>query len=157
MQVIVIMGSPSDSAFAKRITDELDAFGIPWETRIASAHKTPQYLLDSLAAYEASGAASAYITVAGRSNALSGMVDAAVAAPVIACPPTSEKFAGADIYSSLRAPSGVAPAVILEPANAALLAAKILGVADPAIQEQVREAQARQRQRLYEADKDQVA
>ena len=45
---------------------------------------------------------------------------------MIACPPYSDRFAGADLYSSLRMPSGVAPAVVLEPAGAALLAAKIL-------------------------------
>jgi 5-(carboxyamino)imidazole ribonucleotide mutase/phosphoribosylaminoimidazole-succinocarboxamide synthase len=50
---------------------------------------------------------------------------------VIACPPTSESFSGADIYSSLRMPSGIAPAVVLEPANAVLLAAKILAISDP--------------------------
>jgi phosphoribosylaminoimidazole carboxylase PurE protein len=80
------------------------------------------------------------------------MVDAAVAAPVIACPPYSDKFGGADIYSSMRTPSGVAPAVVLEPKNAALLAAKILSLADADVAERVREAQAEQRRRLYDAD-----
>ena len=81
--------------------------------------------------YEADPRPKVYITVAGRSNALSGFVDGAVSAPVIACPPPSEAFGGADIFSSLRMPSGIAPAVVLEPANAALLAAKILGLVDP--------------------------
>ena len=84
-----------------------------------------------LAAYEQDPRPKVYITVAGRSNALSGFTDGAVSAPVIACPPPSEAFGGADIYSSLRMPSGIAPAVVLEPANAALLAAKILGLGDP--------------------------
>ena len=69
-------------------------------------------LLDVLAEYEASGEVGVYITVAGRSNALSGMADANVTAPVIACPPYSDKYGGADLYSSLRMPSGVAPAVV---------------------------------------------
>jgi phosphoribosylcarboxyaminoimidazole (NCAIR) mutase len=55
------------------------------------------------------------------------MADANVAAPVIACPPYSESFGGADVFSSIRMPSGVCPALILEPANAARLAAKIQG------------------------------
>ncbi len=152
MLAIVLMGSPSDRDFAGKITDALDGYGIPWETRIASAHKTPQYLLDALARYEAGPQPKVYITVAGRSNALSGMVDAAVAAPVIACPPYSDKFGGADIYSSMRTPSGVAPAVVLEPKNAALLAAKILSLADADVAERIREAQAEQRRRLYDAD-----
>jgi len=152
MLAIVLMGSPSDRDFAGKITDALESYGIPWETRIASAHKTPQYLLDALARYEVDPQPKVYITVAGRSNALSGMVDAAVVAPVIACPPYSDKFAGADIYSSLRVPSGVAPAVVLEPKNAALLAAKILSLADADVAQRIREAQAEQRRRLYDAD-----
>jgi phosphoribosylcarboxyaminoimidazole (NCAIR) mutase len=71
------------------------------------------------------------------------MVDANVAAPVIACPPYSDAFGGGDIFSTIRMPSGVAPALVLEPANAALLAAKILGR-----QEQVRKVQQEQTEQL---------
>jgi phosphoribosylaminoimidazole carboxylase PurE protein len=105
-----------------------------------------------LAAYEQDTHPKVYITVAGRSNALSGMVDAQVSAPVIACPPYSEKFSGGDLLSSLRVPSGVAPAVVLEPEGAALLAAKILAMGEPALKDRIREAQAQQRDRLLEAD-----
>ncbi|MBN2005727.1 MAG: AIR carboxylase family protein [Anaerolineae bacterium] len=152
MSVILILGSPADREFAAKIASALDGFGIAHVTRIASAHKTPRYLLDLLAGYEAGQQPKVYITVAGRSNALSGMVDAAVSAPVIACPPYSDKFGGADLYSSLRTPSGVAPAVVLEPDNAALLAAKILGVSDATLREKVLATQEQQRQRLLEAD-----
>jgi phosphoribosylaminoimidazole carboxylase PurE protein len=146
------MGSPSDADFCDRIADALDDFGIPWETRVASAHKVPRELLDLLEAYEADASPKVYVTVAGRSNALSGLVDAQVSAPVIACPPYSDKFAGGDLLSSLRLPSGVAPAVVLEPESAALLAAKILGLARPHLRQEVREAQERQTQRLLDAD-----
>jgi phosphoribosylaminoimidazole carboxylase PurE protein len=93
-----------------------------------------------------------YITVAGRSNALSGFVDAAVRAPVIACPPPSDSFGGADIYSSLRMPSAVAPALVLEPANAALLAAKILGLADGQVYQAVIAYQQEQAERVLQDD-----
>ena len=63
--------------------------------------------------------------------------DPQVSAPVIACPPPSESFGGADVFSSLRLPSGVASAVVLEPVNAAILAAKILGLADPGVRDKV--------------------
>jgi len=152
MIVIIILGSPSDMEFASKITTALKAYGLNYEIRIASAHKTPNYLLEMLEAYENDSRLKIYITVAGRSNALSGMVDAAVNAPVIACPPYSEKFGGNDLYSSLRAPSGVAPAVVLEPVNAALLAAKILGIADPQLKLKVALMQEKQRQRLLDAD-----
>ena len=152
MLVIIILGSPSDTPFGKQIVKTLEGFSIPSETRIASAHKTPRYLLDLLEKYEADPQPKVYITVAGRSNALSGMVDAQVTAPVIACPPYSERFAGGDVLSSLRAPSGVAPAVILEPESAALLAAKMLGLTDAGLCEKIRKAQEEQRRRLVEAD-----
>ena len=149
---VIIMGSPGDEPVGRQIARALDEFGIPWELRVASAHKVPRRLLEMLEAYEADPRPKVYITVAGRSNALSGLVDAQVSAPVIACPPYSDRFAGGDVLSSLRVPSGVAPAVLLEPENAALLAAKILGLADPDLCQRVREAQASQRQRLLDAD-----
>jgi phosphoribosylaminoimidazole carboxylase PurE protein len=152
MLVVIIMGSPSDAEFSEKITQALDDFGIDWETRVASAHKVPRHVLEMLETYEADPQPKVYITVAGRSNALSGLVDAQVRAPVIACPPYSEKFAGGDLLSSLRVPSGVAPAVVLEPESAALLAAKILGLVEADLRDKVRETQAKQRRRLVDAD-----
>ena len=138
--VVILMGSRADSEHAQAIGDSLAKLGIAYELRVGSAHKTPDHVLSILRAYEADPRPRVYITIAGRSNALSGFVDAQVSAPVIACPPPSSSFGGADIYSSLRMPGGVAPAVVLEPAGAALLAAKILGLADPSIRERVEAA-----------------
>lgn len=152
MRVIIIMGSPSDEPFARKISAALDGFGISWEMRVASAHKLPHTLLELLAAYEAEPDPKVYITIAGRSNALSGLVDAQVSEPVIACPPYSDRFGGSDIFSSLRLPSGVAPAVILEPEGAALLAAKMLGLVDAGLRQEITDMQHKQRQRLLEAD-----
>jgi len=92
------------------------------------------------------------MTVAGRSNALSGFVDGAVSAPVIACPPPTDALGGADLYSSLRMPSGIAPAVVLEPANAALLAAKILGLVDAQVHQQVLAFQQQQVKKVIDDD-----
>jgi 5-(carboxyamino)imidazole ribonucleotide mutase len=152
--VVILMGSKSDMPFVAQIIAALDELGIAHEERVASAHKSARYLLDLLAEYEAGGDIGVYITVAGRSNALSGVVDANVTAPVIACPPYSEKFAGGDLYSSLRMPSGVAPAVVLAPASAALLAAKILALADPALRQQIAGLQHVQTEMLMEADRE---
>lgn len=152
MLVVIIMGSPSDEPVGRRLADILDQFGIPWEMRVASAHKVPRYVLEMLAAYEADPDPKVYVTIAGRSNALSGLVDAQVSAPVIACPPYSDKFGGGDLFSSLRMPSGVAPAVVLEPESAAILATKMLALADPELRQRIQEAQENQRQRLLETD-----
>jgi len=93
-----------------------------------------------------------FITIAGMSNALSGFTDAQTHCPVIACPPYSEKFGGADLYSSIRMPSGVAPLTVLSPENAALAAAKILGLSNPGIQKRIIDFQDRKRTELDEAD-----
>ncbi len=116
--VPIIMGSKSDLKHGQAIADALAEFGIASEIRVASAHKAPRFALEVLAGYESDPQPKVYITVAGRSNALSGLVDGAVAAPVIACPPYSDRFGGADVFSSLRMPSGIAPAVVLEPSDA---------------------------------------
>jgi 5-(carboxyamino)imidazole ribonucleotide mutase len=139
--VVILMGSSSDMKHAEAIGEKLETFGIAYEMRIGSAHKTPAHVLGILEKYETDPRNKVYITIAGRSNALSGFVDAQVSSPVIACPPLSSSFGGADIYSSLRMPSGVAPAVILEPSGAALLAAKILGLSDPEVRQKIEAAQ----------------
>jgi 5-(carboxyamino)imidazole ribonucleotide mutase len=128
--VPILMGSSSDMSHAEKIGEALDTFGIAYDYRIGSAHKTPAHVLNILETYENDPRPKVYITIAGRSNALSGFTDAQVNSPVIACPPTSSSFGGADIYSSLRMPSGVAPAVVLDPGGAALLAAKIIALFD---------------------------
>lgn len=152
-KVIIIMGSSSDREHADKIRSRLAEWGIAVEIRVASAHKSAHHLLALLQGYEATGGPRVYITIAGRSNALGGMVDANVSAPVITCPPYSDRFAGADLYSSLRMPGGVSPMVVLEPENAALAAAKIIGLVEPAVQQMVQNLQEEQKIRIIEDDK----
>jgi 5-(carboxyamino)imidazole ribonucleotide mutase len=151
--VVVLMGSRADMDHAQAIGKALAELEIEYVLRIGSAHKTPAHVLAILREYEDDPQPKVYVTIAGRSNALSGFVDAQVTAPVIACPPPSNSFGGADIYSSLRMPGGVAPAVVLEPAGAALLAAKMLGLADPAVRERLAALQQRAAERILEDDK----
>lgn len=138
--VPIIMGSKSDLDHGNAIAEALAGYGIDSEIRVASAHKAAAYLLGLLADYEADPRPKVYVTIAGRSNALSGLVDGNVAAPVIACPPYSDRFGGADLFSSLRMPSGIAPMVVLDPGAAALAAAKILGLGDERIRTATRTA-----------------
>jgi 5-(carboxyamino)imidazole ribonucleotide mutase len=151
-RVIILMGSKTDLAIAQEIGKESARFGLTPVYRVASAHKSPAYLLKLLQDYEAQGGPRVYIAVAGRSNALSGMVDAAVSAPVISCPPYSERYSGADLFSSLRMPSGVAPVTVLEPAAAALAAAKIFALNDPAVHAAVVKFQQNQTQKILSDD-----
>ena len=128
-QVIIIMGSKGDLSHAKAVAKTLKALEISCEMRVCSAHKATQRLLQILQEYEQQGPL-VYITIAGRSNALSAVVDANTRYPVIACPPYSDHFGGMDVLSSLRLPSGIASPTILEAEGAALLAAKILALTD---------------------------
>jgi 5-(carboxyamino)imidazole ribonucleotide mutase len=153
-RVVILMGSKSDLDHVAKIVSACEALGLETERHIASAHKAARYLLGLLDRIEAQGEAVVYITVAGRSNALSGMADASVTNPVIACPPYSASFGGADIYSSLRMPGGVAPMVVLEPEAAALAAAKILALADPDLRERVRAYQARNTEQIIADDRE---
>ncbi|HYP41682.1 MAG TPA: AIR carboxylase family protein [Chloroflexia bacterium] len=151
--VPIVLGSKADLEHAGAIGKVLEELGVAYEIRIASAHKATHYLLDMLARYEDSGKALVYITVAGRSNALSGVVDANVTAPVIACPPYSDRFGGMDILSSLRMPSGLGAVVVLEPEGAALAAAKMLALVEPGLGEKVRRYQEKNRGRIEEDDR----
>ena len=152
--VPILMGSRSDLDHAQKIAATLAELGIASKLHIGSAHKTPAHVLEIIAQYEADPRPKVYITIAGRSNALSGFLDAQVTAPVVACPPPSTSFGGADIYSSLRMPSGVAPAVVLEPTGAALLAAKILGLSDAAIKQNVADLQQQNVARILRDDEE---
>lgn len=150
-KVVVLMGSEKDLEFAKEIGTHLEAFGLAYKFRVASAHKTPEKVLKIIREYE--GENVVYITVAGRSNALSAFVDANTVKPVIACPPYSDKFAGADIYSSLRVPSGIGSVVIIEPEGAAIAAAKILALADKKLEDRVKAYQLSKKEEIEKADK----
>ncbi len=151
-RVLIIMGSKKDITFCENIKKELAKFGIEAILRIGSAHKVPLKVLEILKEYEKE--IDVIITVAGKSNALSGFVDAQTSKPVIACPPYSEKFAGADLFSSLRMPEGVAPMVVLEPEQAALAAAKIVGVKDDEVRKKVEEYQIKLKEEIEKSDKE---
>jgi phosphoribosylaminoimidazole carboxylase PurE protein len=150
--VVILMGSKADVEHCTKISDACKGYGLETVMRIASAHKTPEHAIFILNEYEADDRPKVYVTVAGRSNALSGFTDGSVSAPVIACPPPSDSFGGADVFSSLRMPSGIAVAVALEPVNAALLVAKIFGVANVEVREQVKASQRRAAVKIIEDD-----
>lgn len=149
-KAIIVMGSERDLDFSRDIAKYLKLLSIPYVFRVASAHKTPDKVLEVIKEFETEKAV--YITVAGRSNALSAFMDANTTKPVIACPPYSEKFGGADIYSSLRVPSGIGSVVTIEPEGAAIAAAKILALDDAEIQKLVGEYQLSKKKEVEKAN-----
>jgi len=150
VKVIILMGSERDTNFCREIAKHLEEFRLEHEFHVASAHKTPQKVLEILKEHESEKLI--YITVAGRSNALSAFVDANTSKPVIACPPYSEKFGGADIYSSLRVPSGIGSVVTIEPEAAAIAAAKMFALEDKELAKRIEKYQQAKKTEIEKAD-----
>ena len=128
MKAVVIMGSTSDKPHAKKITDKLDVYGITWEQYAASAHKQPLKVLEILTANKHEKDI-VYITIAGRSNALSGFVAANSEFPTLGCPPFSDKADMlVNIHSTLQMPSNTPVLTVVDPGNCALAVKRIFGV-----------------------------
>ncbi len=126
MKVVIIMGSTSDEAWAKKITDNLDEYTIEWKQFAASAHKEPQKVLGILKQFEKDRGV-VYLTIAGRSNALSGFVAANSTFPTLACPPFKDKTDMlVNIHSTLQMPSKTPVLTILDPGNCALAIKRIM-------------------------------
>ena len=126
MKVVIIMGSESDRDFAQKIIDGLEKFSINYDVNVASAHKQPLEVLNIIKSY-GNKEGFVYITIAGRSNALSGFVAANSNKPVIACPPFKDKIDMlVNIHSTLQMPSNAPVLTILDPGNCALAAKRIL-------------------------------
>jgi 5-(carboxyamino)imidazole ribonucleotide mutase len=128
MKVVIIMGSTSDEPHAKKITDNLDAMSIEWEQHAASAHKQPLEVLKILED-NANEESLVYVTIAGRSNALSGFVGANSGFPTIACPPFVDKTDMlVNIHSTLQMPSKTPVLTVLDPGNCATAIQRIFKV-----------------------------
>src|SRR2546423_15640091 len=102
-QVIIIMGSKGDLPHAQAVVKTLKALEISYQMRVCSAHKATQRLLEMLQTYEQNGPL-VYITIAGRSNALSAVVEAKKPYPPTPRPPYNDRFGGMAALSSLALP-----------------------------------------------------
>jgi len=119
--VITLAGSESDMGHIKKIEKCIKEQGIYTKYHIASAHKNTQTVMDTLKHYNNMNGKIIYVTVAGRSNALSGVVACNTQYPTIACPPFSDKVdMMVNINSTIQMPSKVPVMTILEPGNVAL-------------------------------------
>lgn len=137
MKVGIIMGSTSDWPTMKNAADMLDYFGISYETKVISAHRTPQ-LLAQYATNAASSGIKVIIAGAGGAAHLPGMTAAFTSLPVLGVPVQSKALKGIDsLLSIVQMPKGVAVGTLAigdaGAANAGLLAAQILATADDAL------------------------
>ena len=153
-KIVILVGSTSDLPFAHRIEDFLHEtrFPIKCEYRISSAHRNPQKLLNDLKDYEQSEDKIVFVTVAGLSDALSGVVAGNSKNPMIACPPDIERHGFSKIYSSMMTPRGVAVSLISLPENAALAAVKILALSSASLKKRLGEYVEEMRNAVVKAD-----
>lgn len=142
LKVWVAMGSDSDMAVMEEAARTLEAFGIPYEIDVTSAHRTPDETARLAAGLEENGFGVA-ILGAGHAAHLAGVVAAHTTLPVIGVPLPSSALQGLDaLLATVQMPGGVPVATVAigKPGaqNAAILAAQILATADPALRERLR-------------------
>ena len=153
----IIMGSSSDRDVMNGAADVLTEFGIDFEMKIVSAHRTPQDMFDySQSAVERG--LKVIIAGAGGAAHLPGMVASLTALPVIGVPiKSSNSIDGWDsILSILQMPNGVPVATVAlnSSHNAGLLAAQILGTSDLSILKKVTQYKERLKEKISKANKD---
>jgi 5-(carboxyamino)imidazole ribonucleotide mutase len=156
--VAIIMGSQSDWQTMKHAAETLDALGVPYETRIVSAHRTPERLYAFAKGAKAAGF-KVIIAGAGGAAHLPGMTASLTTLPVFGVPVESKALSGRDsLYSIVQMPPGVPVGTLaIGPAgavNAALLAAAVLALSDPALGNRLEAWRQRQTAAVAEQPKD---
>jgi 5-(carboxyamino)imidazole ribonucleotide mutase len=136
-RVAIIMGSASDYETMRRAEQVLRAFGVEVETRVVSAHRTPEVMFDFARTARDRGF-SAIIAGAGGAAHLPGMVSALTTLPVLGVPVRSRALSGVDsLLSIVQMPAGVPTATFAigeaGAENAALFVLRMLAVNDPAL------------------------
>lgn len=140
-KVGIVMGSDSDMPVMSKAADMLEKFGIEYEMTIISAHREPDVFFEYAKSAEEKGFR-VIIAGAGMAAHLPGMCAAIFPMPVIGIPMHTTSLGGRDsLYSIVQMPTGipVATVAINGGANAAILAAKMLAISDPALLQKVKD------------------
>ena len=141
LKAAVIMGSDSDFPKVKNCLEKLKYFGIPFETHVYSAHRTP----DEAAAFAKNAKSNGFgviISAAGKAAHLGGVLAAYTTLPVIGIPIKSDALDGMDaLLSTIMMPHGVPVAAVAIDgcANAAILAAQIIALSDEGLAKKLEE------------------
>ncbi len=143
----ILMGSDSDLPTMQEAAKVLEAFGVPFEMHVASAHRTPERVRRYARAAERRGV---HLLIAGAGSAahLAGVLAAHVTLPVIGIPMESGALNGLDaLLSTVQMPGGIPVATVAigraGARNAGLLAVQILAISDPGLRRKLREHRAR--------------
>lgn len=153
-KVGIIMGSDSDLPVVKKAVDILESFGVPYEIRVLSAHRTPVEAAEFSKNAKANGFG-AIIAAAGMAAHLAGAVAANTTLPVIGIPILSGNLGGVDaLLSTVQMPTGipVATVAINGAGNAALLAIQILAVSDEELAEKLAQKRLDDAKKVLEKD-----
>lgn len=156
MKVGIVMGSKSDYPVVQKAEQMLENFGVEYETRIISAHRTPKQAEQFAADAEANGFG-CIIAAAGKAAHLAGVLAATTSLPVIGIPMKSSTMDGLDsLLSVVQMPKGVPVATVaIDGAeNAALLAVQILSTADPALREAIKAFKKKQEEDIIALDRE---
>jgi 5-(carboxyamino)imidazole ribonucleotide mutase len=138
----IVMGSQSDWDVMQHVARQLKDFGVPYEARALSAHRTPDLLIEWIARREAAGAR-CFIAGAGGAAHLAGVVAAKTTLPVLAVPMPSRHLQGLDsLLSMVQMPKGIPVATFAigdaGAANAGLFAVAMLALNDTTLAEKLR-------------------
>ncbi|MBQ9803866.1 MAG: 5-(carboxyamino)imidazole ribonucleotide mutase [Lentisphaeria bacterium] len=156
VKVAILMGSKSDLDIVRGAFDVLDDFGVKFEARIMSAHRTPNEAAEFAANAEKNGA-KVIICAAGMAAHLGGVVAAHTTLPVIGIPMVSEPFKALDsLLAIVQMPPGIPVAAVTAgkagAKNAALYAISILALSDAALAAKLKDFRAKQREQVLAAD-----
>jgi 5-(carboxyamino)imidazole ribonucleotide mutase len=154
-KVAVIMGSDSDLPVVSEALKQLKAFGIPFEARVISAHRTPAQA-EKFASSAIENGFGVIIAAAGKAAHLGGVLAAYTTLPVIGLPIKSSTMDGLDsLLSIVQMPDGipVATVAIGGAKNAAILAAQMLAISDEALAERLKAFKAEMAAAVIEKDK----
>jgi phosphoribosylaminoimidazole carboxylase PurE protein len=137
VQVLILLGSESDLPVIEKMPALLDRFGLSHRVEIASAHRQPDRLRQVVTEAERTGTL-VFVAAAGMAAHLPGVVASLTGRPVIGVPVASGPLAGVDaLLSIVQMPPGVPVATVAIGSagarNAACLAARMIGLADPAV------------------------
>ena len=155
MSVAIVMGSDSDEAVMRPAAETCDEFGITWELRVLSAHRTPD---DAVAFARGAADRGVAVVIAGAGGAahLPGVLAAVTPLPVIGVPVALKTLDGLDsLLSIVQMPRGIPVATVgIDNArNAGLLAVRIIGAGDPAVREAIVAFQASMSEEVREKDR----
>lgn len=154
MKVAIVMGSKSDYPVVEKAEAMLREFGVDYETRIISAHRTPKQAEEFAANAEANGFGT-IIAAAGKAAHLAGVLAATTPLPVIGLPMKSSTMDGLDsLLSVVQMPKGVpvATVAINGVENAAILAVQILAAGDPDLRQKIKDFKKRQEEEIIALD-----